>query len=278
MTLSWLESTIYGFLSGLTRILPVSADAHRIVMQKLFGAASVPAIFGLLMDVAALVAVYIACQTHIQKLLRARSLARVPKRKRKRPLDTKSLMDMSLWRTMLIPVILGFFFYEKAQALGGSLILVACFLFINGLVLYIPQFLPGSNKDSRSLSRVEGLLMGLGGAIGVVPGISGMGTCLSLASICGVERSYAFSMSLLMSLGIHAGYLVFDGMALVSGGLDGLSALLALQAVAAAVAAFAGVTLAIKAMESLAKNAGFSLLAYYSWGLALFTFILNLMA
>lgn len=278
MTLSWLESIVYGLISGLTQIVPVSADAHRLLLMKVFGVAGEPQLMGLLVHIAGLAAVYFACQTHIVKLMRARSLSKVPKRRRKRPLDTKSLMDISLWKTMLLPVILGFFFYEKAQTLAGNLILVACFLFVNGLILYIPQFLPGSNKDSRSLSRVEGVLMGLGGALSVIPGMSGIGAAVSVGSVCGVDRSYALNMSLLMSLGIHVGYLVFDVMALVSAGIGGVGLTLILQCLAAAAAAFLGTTLGIRVMRSMAKNMGFSLLGYYSWGLALFTFILNLMA
>lgn len=278
MTLSWLESILYGFISGLTEMLPVSAQAHRLLMMKLFGVAGEPALLRLLVHVASLAAVYFACQTHIVKLMRAKSLSRVPKKKRRRPLDTKSLMDMSLWKTMLVPVILSFFFYEKARSLGSSLILVACFLFVNGLILYIPQFLPGSNKDSRSLSRVEGILMGLGGGLSVLPGMSAMGVSVSVGSVCGVERGYAVNMSLLMSLGIHVGLIVFDIMALISGGIGGLTLMGVLQCIVSAAAAFGGVTLGVKLMRSLAQNGGFALFGYYCWGLALFTFILNLMA
>lgn len=278
MTLSWLESILYGFISGLTEMLPVSAQAHRLLMMKLFGVAGEPALLRLLVHVASLAAVYFACQTHIVKLMRAKSLSRVPKKKRRRPLDTKSLMDMSLWKTMLVPVILSFFFYEKARSLGSSLILVACFLFVNGLILYIPQFLPGSNKDSRSLSRVEGILMGLGGGLSVLPGMSAMGMSVSVGSVCGVERGYAVNMSLLMSLGIHVGLIVFDIMALISGGIGGLTLMGVLQCIVSAAAAFGGVTLGVKLMRSLAQNGGFALFGYYCWGLALFTFILNLMA
>lgn len=278
MTLSWLESILYGFISGLTEMLPISAEAHRLVLLKFFGVGKEPVLLLLLVHLASFGAVYVACQTQIVKLMRARSLARVPRNRRRRPLDTKSLMDISLWKTMLLPVILSFFFYEKAQGLGGNLVLVACFLFVNGLILYIPQFLPGSNKDSRSLSRVEGVLMGLGGAVSVVPGISAVGASVSIGSVCGLDRSYALNMTLLMSLGIHVGWILMDILSLVSAGVDGLSFMMVLQCVVSAAAAFGGVTLGIHMMRSLARNGGYALFGYYCWGLALFTFILNLMA
>ena len=37
MDLNWLESFLYGLFSGLADILPVSAEAHRILMLKCFG-------------------------------------------------------------------------------------------------------------------------------------------------------------------------------------------------------------------------------------------------
>ena len=37
MDLNWLQSIIYGFVSGLMDILPVSAQAHRALLLKLFG-------------------------------------------------------------------------------------------------------------------------------------------------------------------------------------------------------------------------------------------------
>lgn len=78
-------------------------------------------------------------------------------------------MDFSLLRTMLIPVILGFFLNRYVEPLKEKLIWIAVLLFLNGIILYIPQFFPTSNRDSRMLSRVEGLLVGLGGALGILP-------------------------------------------------------------------------------------------------------------
>ena len=37
MELSWFESCIFGLFSGLLDIIPVSAEAHRILLLKFFG-------------------------------------------------------------------------------------------------------------------------------------------------------------------------------------------------------------------------------------------------
>lgn len=278
MDLNWFESILFGFFSGLADILPVSAQAHQMILLKLFGQSSVPAELKLVIHLATLAAVYYSCQTQIIRMMRARNLARIPRRRRKRPLDTRSLMDFSLWKTTLIPIVIGFFFFEKAQSLGGHLVWLAVFLFLNGVILYVPQFLPGSNKDSRTLSRVEGLLMGLGGAASVLPGISSVGASVSIGSICGMDRTYGLNLALLMNLAVTVGLCVFDLLSIVSVGFSGLSLSILLCYILAAAAAFAGVTLAIRILRTLAVNIGFTGFSYYCWGAALFSFILYLAA
>ena len=105
MELNWLESIIFGLLSGLGEILPVSARAHGILLLKIFGAEDNSHLFYLLVHLALLAAVYISCLNQIVRYLRARSISRIPKKKRKRPLDIRSLMDSRFLITMMLPVI-----------------------------------------------------------------------------------------------------------------------------------------------------------------------------
>lgn len=278
MELSWLESCIYGLFSGLLDIIPVSAQAHSVLLLKFFGVKASSDFLNLLIHAAVLAALYYSSQTQLIRMKRARALARVPKRKRKRPLDVRSMMDWSMLKTMLIPAVLGVFLRKYTAGLQGKLMLVSLFLFLNGLILYLPQFFPTSNRDSRTLSRVEGLLMGLGGAVSAVPGISAIGTTTSIASVCGVDRTYGLNMALMMNMGIAAGLMVYDILSIAANGFGTLSFLILIRYLLSAAAAFGGAVLGIKIMRNLAVERGFSSFGVYCWGLALFTFILNLIA
>lgn len=278
MDMNWLHSIIYGFVSGLADILPVSAQAHQVLLLKFFGAKGEMDLLNLLIRLAVIAALYYCTQSHIIRINRARALARVPKRKRKRPLDIRSLMDWSLLKTMIVPVILGVFLYRYTGSLQNNLLLIALFLFLNGLILYIPQYLPSSNKDSRTLSRVEGLLMGLGGTVGILPGISAVGTAVSAGSVCGVEQEFCLNMALLMNLCLTVLMAVYDVMGIVSNGFGTLSVMILLRYLLTAAAAFGGTMLGVKIMRYLSKEHGYGLFGIYCWGVALFAFILNLMA
>lgn len=278
MALNWFESFLFGLFSGFGDVTPISAQAHRTLMLKFFGLSEVSDLQYLLIHLAIIGALYYTCRDQIVRMNRARSLAKVPKRKRKRPLDVRSMMDFNMLKTMIVPVILGLFFYEKAAVLNKKIIWIAVFLFVNGIVLYIPQFFPSGNRDSRTLSRVEGLLMGMGGAVSVLPGVSAIGVATSVGSICGVERSYCLNMALLMNLVLNVGFAVLDILGIISGGLGTLSILILIRYIFSAAVAFGGVLLGIKLMRYLAAEKGYALFSFYCWGMSLFTFIFNLMA
>lgn len=278
MGLNWFRSILYGLFSGLMDILPVSAQAHKVLLLKFFGVKGSSDLMELLIHLGIFAALYFSSQTQLIRMNRARALARIPKRKRKRPLDIRSMMDWSLLKTMVVPVILGMLLYQYTAPIRTNLILIALFLFLNGLILYIPQFLPTSNRDSRTLSRVEGLLMGLGGTASILPGISAVGTTMSIGSVCGVERSYSLNMTLLMNMFLTMGLIVYDVMGIAVNGLGTLSFGIIVRYILTMAASFVGTMLGIRVVKSVAANQGFSLFGVYCWGLALFTFILNLMA
>ena len=278
MNLNWFESILYGLFSGLMDILPVSAQAHRTLMLKFFGIRGNLDLLHLLIHLSICAALYLSCQKHLIRMRRARALARVPKKKRKRPLDMRSMMDSSMLRTMLISAVLGLLLYRKANALSGNLVLLSLFLLLNGAIVYLPRFMATGNRDSRTLSRIEGLLMGLGGAVSVVPGFSAVGAATAIGSVCGVDRTYGLSMALMMNLVLNAGYAAYDLLAILENGLGLLSFLIILRYLLTAALAFGGAMLGIRLMRHLAENRGYSMFAFYCFGQALFTFIFNLMA
>ena len=276
MDLNLFESIIYGFISGIMEILPVSGQAHRNLMLQLLGQPDEQVLLRMMIRIGILAALYYGCQNHILRMVRARKLSRVPKRRRKRPLDVRSLMDASLLKTMAVPVVLALLFYGRIFQLNEKRIFVSVMLFLNGVILYVPQFLPGSNRDSRTLSRVEGLWMGLGGAMSLLPGISATGAAASIGSICGVDRNYGLNMTFLMCMILTAGLMIHDVLALIGLGLSGLTFMALLGYILAGAAAFGGAFLGIRLLRAICANRNFGIFAFYCWGVSLFTFILYL--
>ena len=276
MDLNWLQSLLFGLVSGLTDILPVSAQAHRMLMLKFFGMKNITSLLALLMHLSVFIALYLSSRGQFVKMNRARALARVPKRKRKRPLDVRSMMDWSLIKTMLLPTILGLLLYRYVRKMQTSLLTIAAFLFLNGVILYVPQFLPSSNKDSRTLSRLEGFAMGCGCAVSILPGISTVGTVVSIGSVCGVERVYSLNMAFIIKMFLMVGLMVYDVLGIITGGLEALTFVIIVRYLVTSLLSFGAAMGAIRLTRRITVEHGFGLFGVYCWGVALFIFILNL--
>lgn len=276
MELNWLQSILFGLVSGAADIIPVSGQAHRLLLLKFFGVNQLPNLLALLLHLSVAAALYLSSQGQFVRMNRARALARIPKKKRKRPLDTRSMMDWSLIKTMLVPTVIGLLLNSRVRGWSVNMFLIAGMLFVNGLILYIPQFLPTSNRDSRTLTRLEGVLMGLGAGASVLPGISTVGIMVSIASVCGIERLYGLNMTFIVKLFFLIGLMVYDVLAIITDGLGGLTVMLLIQYIFTAALSFGAAMVGIRTLRRLAPEHGFHTFGVYCWGLALFTFILNL--
>lgn len=278
MDLSWLQSTVLGFLSGLTDILPVCAQAHKAILLKMFGSDVEPPVMRLMIHLATLAALYYCCSAQIMRMNRQLKLAKVPKKRRKRPVDVRVILDFRLLRVTLIPLVLVYLIYSKTSVHNMALSWIALYTLLNAVILYLPVLLPTGNKDSRTFSPFEGILMGLGASLSIIPGVSAIGSMNAVGSLCGGDRTYVLNMSFLVQMAVTLLLIVYDVMLLLEIGAGTISFAILLSYLLSAAAAFAGVFLGVRVMRALAANVGFNGFAYYSLGLALFTFILYLQA
>lgn len=276
MGFSWIESVIYGFVIGLSQILPVSAQAHRAIMLKVFGQSTEGGLLGLLVHGAVLAAVYMSSAEYIGKMMRENRLARIPRRKRKRQPIMQRVLDLRLMKMAFYVIAAGFFAYPSLQSWRNDLSKIAVFLVFNGLMQYIPMFLPTGNKDSRNMTRMDGLWMGFFGALGIVPGISRTGSVISVATARGADPAHAVNWALILTIPTMAVLMCFDVYSIFAFDIGSLGILVLLRYVLAAAAAYAGTYIAIRMVRIFASTTGFSGFAYYSWGAALFSLILYL--
>ena len=267
--MNWIESLLYGLVSGFAEFLPVSSAAHQILMSKLFGSEGSNNLQNLLVHLAGLAVLCYSCRSLLQEMNNRPVAVRSGRRTVRKP------PDIRLVRTAAIPLLLGFLLYPKANSLVQSLVLPTVFFVVNGIILFIPSRMMSGNKDARGMSAFDSILIGISGALAVLPGISRVGSMISVAVARGADRQHALNWTLLLSVPALIVLIGFDlfGMFFGGGIAVGVSILgYILSTAGAAVGGYFGIML----MRFLAVKAGFSGFAYYSWGAALFSFILYL--
>jgi undecaprenyl pyrophosphate phosphatase UppP len=269
-----LHSVLFGLISGFAQILPVSAEAHQMLFGKLTGAGPELVGFRFVCRLAALAAILMRVWPNIRRMLRERRLLSVPPRRRRRQPDPTVILDMRVLKSALIPMALLLLLYIPLKDLGNELWSLALLFLANGLILHIPQYFRTGNKDSRTMAPLDVFLCSVGGGVSAVPGISFMAGWTSVSQLRGADRQYALNMGLMLLIPVLLILTVFDFyLGIVSAAF---SAQLLLLYLLCAAAAFAGTYFGILFLRFLAVRVGFSGFAYYSWGAALFAFILYL--
>lgn len=270
-----LQSLLIGLVSGLTEILPVSAEAHRALLYTLFGLTE-DGLFRLFVHISCFFAVSGWCRNDLHHLRRASRLMAIPPRRRKKPLNLADANTIRLLRTATITLVICRVLFWQLDDIRTKLNLLPAGLIATGILLLIPALVRSGNMDSRNMPRLNGLIMGFGGGLGGIPGFSSLGCTVSLAQWQGVDRKYALKFAcflLLPGLGCH---IVTDLLSIILAGGAGLSFSIVPVAMAGAAAAFFGCRTGLKLMQSLVAGSGFSGFSYYCWGVAMLSFALFL--
>ena len=141
MGIGWLESLLYGLLSGFTEFVPVSAQAHSALLRRMFGVEDLH-FLDLFVHLAVLISVFVALRSRIRHLRREQKLAGTQKRYRRHQPDLMALMDLRLLKTAAVPMLLCFLVYPVTYELGNRFLLMAGLLILNGVILYYPRMMP----------------------------------------------------------------------------------------------------------------------------------------
>lgn len=268
--MNWLQSMIYGFVSGLSELIPVSSSANQYLLVKLFGVDRADPVLNLLVHIAVLLSVYMTCKNLLGQIgwtRQHRSHSRG--RAQAKNYDNRFIKTAAI-AFGVISIILTYVF-KKNFTLAG----VALFSLINGLVLFVSSRALQGNKDSRLMSGVDSVATGALSALSVLPGISRTGIALCVPMVRGADRQKTLNWILIFTI---------PALVLLSV-MDIIEMFTAFQAMRfgvyvgyllAAGCAYLGGVCGIRLMRFLAVRTGYSGFAFYSWGVALFAFILYL--
>lgn len=278
MNLSWLQSAMMGFVSGLSEPMPVSAEAHRGLLRQFFGVTGEEPLLTLMCHIAVLIVVLMTGRLEIGRLRRTGKLLRTPPRRRTGHPELNSTGTLKLLRPAALITVLGRMVSVHFSSAADRLYLLFPALIVSGLLLWMPTQMRSGNKDGRHLAPADGILMGVGAALSALPGISLVGAAASIGSVRCADRRYALRFTWLLLAVSLAAAVAVDLLSIAGTGFDfRLSELLraALGGGCAAVGAY----VSIHIMLSLVRKGGSGLsgFSYYNWGLALLCLVLFLL-
>ena len=276
--MQFIESIIYGIVSGLTEIFPVSSQANQMVMRHLFGVSQKEPIRDLLVHIAILAAVFLACRGMFIKIRREQILAHRMRRNPSQVRALKGVYDMRLVRTAAPVMLIGMFanllfadFYDKRP-------LFSLVLLLNGALTLIPTYLHQGNRDARTMTSFDGMLIGLAAALSAIPGISRNGAIMFMTLIREADKHNGVTWALLLTVPAVGILILLDFIAMFTVGIGAVTFSVFLGYLVSMLAAFAGAYLGVYTIRTLISRSDYSAFAYYDFGLALLCFVLYLIA
>src|SRR5262245_59968088 len=173
--MSALAAVILGIVQGLTEFLPVSSSAHLILARAFFGWER-PADVGLAFDVALHVGTLAAILVYFRREIAA-MLAAVPGMLSPAPDDAARLAQRIVVGTLPV-VVVGLLLNDLIEDRLRTPAVAAVALAVGAAIMMAAERLGERQRDERSVSWFEAVLIGVAQACALVPGVSRSGATI----------------------------------------------------------------------------------------------------
>lgn len=278
---------ILGILQGVTEFLPVSSSGHLAVYQHFFrpgGPAETRLLFDVMVHLGTLLAVLVVFRADVAVLVSDTWRTITGKSEG----DRGSLRLALLLAVGTVPAaVFGLGWKGELERLFSAPVPVGFAFLVTGSVLWLSRFSdragrlgrprqngqqgqsgqPGRpTKDVDGTTWVDALLIGLGQALALIPGISRSGTTISIALLLGLDRWLAARYSFLLAVPA-----ILGAVAVQIGDTGGIPAdqwaAVASGTVMAAVSGY----VALRLLLRIVVAGNLSRFSYYCWGIGLLT-------
>ena len=195
--MNFLDAIILGLVQGLTEFLPVSSSGHLVLVEHILGAKSSGVSFELLVHFGTLLAVLIYFRKQIIAMVKSLFNSTM--------VEERKLILFLIIGT--IPaVIIALAFEHTIESAFDSPALTSVMLLVTGVMLLLTGLAP---KKEKKLTWLNTLIIGIGQAMAIFPGISRSGSTISFGLFSGVKATTAAEFSFLLSIPAIAGAIVF---------------------------------------------------------------------
>lgn len=254
------QAIILGIVQGLTEYLPVSSSAHLVIVPFLLGW-SFPEdqafVFDVLVQLGTLLAVIVYFWKDLINIV-VEFFKGIAARK---PFATsESRMGWLIILASIPGGIAGVLIKPVVEAAFSNPVAVGCLLFGTAILLLAGELVGRKERSFTSITWLDALLVGLGQAVAIFPGISRSGATISVGLLRGLKRTDAAKFSFLMSIPIMLAAGLYSALDLrhITGLASFLPAILA-GTVAAAIVGY----LSIKWLLSFLNRRPLSVFAIY---------------
>lgn len=195
-----IKMIIIGLVQGFTEPIPVSSSGHVMIASEILGLGEQGFTFAILTNTASLLAILFIYRKDIARLAMNSLLFM----KTKNPQYKSDFRFVVFIIVGTIPagalgVLLSDFIAENV-----SMTTIAVMLFVTGIALWLIRNLKG-NKGEGDITMKDALIVGLGQAVALTPGISRSGATIISAIAVGMKQDTALRFSFMLYIPVSFG-------------------------------------------------------------------------
>ena len=264
--MSVLTAVVLGLVQGIAEFLPISSSGHLAIAEHLLnmqGAASVPDFYDVLLHLGTLVAVFIAYWEDIRDMVVEffAGIGDLAHHSTPNPVPpARRLILMIVIGTLPLFVMVPFRHFFTG--LGDNMYFIGGALIVTGILLFASDRVRRGRKTEKTATMLDALLVGVGQAIALCPGVSRSGMTITTGCFVGFERKFAVRFSFILSIPAILGANILSIKDAVDAGINWSE--MPMYLIGVAVAAVTGY-LCIRLLKMIADRGRFGAFAYYCW-------------
>ncbi|SDJ44390.1 undecaprenyl-diphosphate phosphatase [Salimicrobium halophilum] len=202
----WIKYLLLGIFQGFTEPIPISSSGHLVILQEIISLKDEGLDFLVLVNFGSLIAVLMIYRKDILRLFQ-NGLGYLLKQDK----AYKDDFDFILYLIVAtIPAgVLGVVFGDYIDSNLDAVWIVGATLLVTGLALWIIRNIRG-NKNDRSLTMKDAVIVGLAQGVALIPGISRSGATIVAAMLLGMKQETALRFSFLLFIPVSLGSMLLS--------------------------------------------------------------------
>jgi len=270
--MSVLTAVLLGLVQGIAEFLPISSSGHLAIAEHLLnmqGASNVPDFFDVLLHLGTLFAVFAAYWDDIRDMVVEffTGIGDLAHHRTPNPVPPA--------RRLILLIIVGTLpFRHFFSSLGDNMYFIGGALIFTGILLFVSDRVRHGRKSEKTATLLDALLVGVGQAIALCPGISRSGMTITAGCFAGFERKFAVRFAFLLSIPAVLGANILTLKDALETNIDWASVpVYLIGVVVAAVSGYASIRL----LRYVADKGRFGAFAYYCWAAGALTLLLTIL-